>query len=246
MFIRQRFNQPYNSDHLCNVNYICRRCMSLPVQHNIYENSFWLLPQKALYWEQEKALVVADLHLGKTGHFRKSGIAVPQAVYKDDLHRLFGLMQQYKTEQLIIVGDMFHSIANKELDLFLRWRNDFASLHIQLVKGNHDILKDDYYQSANIQLSEEKYNIGRFSFVHDPVSCEESSRQTGNFYFCGHIHPGILVRGGSRQALRFPCYHFTSTHAILPAFSGFTGLYMVSKKEHEQVFAIVNNNIIEL
>ena len=30
-----------------------------------------------MFWEEEKALIVSDLHFGKTGHFRKSGIAVP-------------------------------------------------------------------------------------------------------------------------------------------------------------------------
>jgi len=220
--------------------------MSIPVLHSIHNNSFWLLPQKAMFWEQQKALVVADLHLGKTGHFRKSGIAVPQAVYKDDLHRLFTLMQQHRAEQLIIVGDMFHSSANKELDLFLRWRNDFYQLAIYLVKGNHDILHNDYYKSANIHLSEEKLSLDKFSFVHDPVSCDESENSNEQFYFCGHVHPGVLVRGTSRQALRFPCYYFTTTHAVLPAFSAFTGLYMVHKKEREQVYAIVNENIIEL
>ena len=35
-----------------------------------------LLPQKAIYWKQEKTLIAADVHMGKVGHFRKAGIAV--------------------------------------------------------------------------------------------------------------------------------------------------------------------------
>ena len=36
-----------------------------------------LLPQKAIYYPQHKTLLAADLHLGKAGHFRNAGIAVP-------------------------------------------------------------------------------------------------------------------------------------------------------------------------
>ena len=28
------------------------------------------------------------MHFGKSGHFRKSGIGIPQNIYKEDLHRL--------------------------------------------------------------------------------------------------------------------------------------------------------------
>src|SRR5690349_23713037 len=110
------------------------------VHHIIYKNTFWLSLQRCVYWEEQNALIVSDLHFGKTGHFRKSGIAVPQAVYKEDLHRLVHLIQYFQPKQLIVVGDLFHSHQNKELELFQRWREDLSGLPIHLVKGNHDIL----------------------------------------------------------------------------------------------------------
>ncbi len=70
-------------------------------------------------------LLLSDLHFGKTGHFRKEGIAVPQAIYKEDLQRLVTQIQFFKPQQVVVIGDMFHSHANKELDLFKKWRNDF-------------------------------------------------------------------------------------------------------------------------
>ncbi len=92
------------------------------------------LTERVIYWEEEKALILSDLHLGKTGHFRKSGIAVPQQVYKNDLHRLVQSIQHFQPKQLIIVGDMFHSHANKEHDWFLKWRNDFSHIEMHLVE----------------------------------------------------------------------------------------------------------------
>jgi metallophosphoesterase superfamily enzyme len=122
------------------------------LKHTVKEQTLCLSPDRCVFWEEQKTLIVSDLHFGKTGHFRKSGIAVPQAVYKEDIQRLVNLLQFFKPQQMIVVGDFFHSHANKELDLFLKWRADFESLHIILVKGNHDILKAEWYQQANISV----------------------------------------------------------------------------------------------
>ena len=120
-----------------------------------------------MFWEEEKALIVSDLHFGKTGHFRKSGIAVPASVYKEDLQRLVVQIQYFQPRELIIVGDMFHSSANKELELFLKWRSDLSGIGIRLVRGNHDILQEDWYASAGIQLSQQTLSRQQFHFIHD-------------------------------------------------------------------------------
>src|ERR1051326_9601772 len=126
--------------------------MHAPILHNIHGQKLWLSSQRSIFWEEEKALIVSDLHVGKTGHFRKHGIAVPQTIYKEDLQRLIDLLHYFKPSQLIVVGDFFHSKANVELDWFKRWREDFASLKIILVKGNHDILNDGWYKEAAIDV----------------------------------------------------------------------------------------------
>ena len=87
--------------------------MNIPVCYKCREENVWLSPERTLFWEKEKALIVADLHFGKTGHFRKSGIGIPQQVFMEDIQRLIDQLTRFKVEQLIIVGDMFHSIANK-------------------------------------------------------------------------------------------------------------------------------------
>src|SRR5258706_13613026 len=107
--------------------------MKNPLLYTINNNSFWVTPERCLFWEDQNTLIIADLHLGKTGHFRKSGIAVPQNIYKDDLQRLIAQLYLFKAERLVIVGDFTHSSMNKELELFKRWRKDFSLLHIDLV-----------------------------------------------------------------------------------------------------------------
>jgi DNA ligase-associated metallophosphoesterase len=228
--------------------------MQKPIQHIIHANTFWLSPERCMYWEEEKALIVADLHFGKTGHFRKSGIAVPQAVYKEDLQRLVSQLQYFKPTQLIIVGDLFHSEANKELELFKKWRKDLSSLRIQLVKGNHDILQEEWYEKAGIEINNEELIINNFSFRHDlanqqPATSNKqpvTSNQKPAFTLSGHIHPGIHIKGMGKQSLRFPCFYFTKHYGVLPAFSRFTGTHLIEPAKNEVVFAIAENKIVRI
>ncbi|MES2004759.1 MAG: ligase-associated DNA damage response endonuclease PdeM [Bacteroidota bacterium] len=215
--------------------------MTAPIQHIINNHRFWLSPQRCLFWEEEKALILSDLHFGKTGHFRKHGIAVPQIIFQEDLQRLVEQIAHFKPVKIIAVGDLFHSVANKEMNLFLKWRNDFPELDFILVKGNHDILQEQWYETANIQVEHGTYTLNAFDFVHDPA---EASDLGERYIFSGHLHPGIHINGLGKQSLQFPCYFFGKKMAILPAFSKFSGLYMVKKAKADIVYAIVNHSLV--
>jgi uncharacterized protein len=221
--------------------------MQNPVPHIIHNNTFWVSPERCLFWEEKNTLIVSDLHLGKSGHFRKEGIAIPQDIYKADLQRLMALLYFYKADRLIIAGDLTHSTANKELDLFLKWRKDFTLLHIDLVKGNHDILADDWYYEANIQISNWKMIASPFIFLHDDKAEKKLTADEKKLYrFTGHLHPGITMKGHGRQRLNFPCFYFAKDYCVLPAFSRFTGTYKVKPEKGETVFAIADNSIIQI
>ncbi len=218
--------------------------MQKPLLHIQQDQHLWLSPERCVYWEEQKTLIVSDLHFGKTGHFRKSGIAVPQHLYKNDLQRLVHQLQFFQPDNLVVVGDMFHSAANLELEWFRRWRDDFADLSIQLVKGNHDILDNSWYREASLTVHEQDLQMAPFFFTHDIAL--HTTMPAAHYVFSGHIHPGVLVHGGGRQTLRLPCFYFGRQHAVLPAFSHFTGTYLVEPKEKESVFAIVENKILQL
>jgi len=213
------------------------------IRHTILNNSFLLSSGRCIFWEEEKALILSDLHFGKTGHFRKNGIAVPQTIFKEDLQRLTAQVVYFKAEQLIIVGDLFHSHANKEMELFLRWRNDFAQLSIDLVIGNHDILPADWYDKAKITCIDKQLQTGPFIFTHDKAECNSSA---DCYIFSGHIHPAITLFGNAKQALKFPCFYFTKTYCVLPAFGRFTGMHTIQPAKRDTVFALVENKIMLL
>jgi len=220
--------------------------MKNPVPYIVRGNTFWISPERCLFWEEKNTLILADLHLGKTGHFRKSGIAIPQHIYKADLQRLMAQLYLFKVDRLIIAGDLTHSTANKELDLFLKWRRDFSLLHIDLVKGNHDILDDDWYSEANIAVSTWKLAEPPFLFLHDLKAEKKLTEDEKDLYrFTGHVHPGITIKGSGKQALHSPCFYFTKEYCVLPAFSHFTGTFTVKPGKGETAFAIVDNSIMK-
>jgi DNA ligase-associated metallophosphoesterase len=219
--------------------------MSAYLSYMIGKEHLIMSAERTLFWENESTLIVTDLHIGKTGHFRKEGIGVPQSVYKDDLHRLLAQVLFFKADRLVIVGDLSHSTANKELELFTKWRRDFPLLQVHLVKGNHDILQDKWYKEADITISTESLGLGKFVFVHDILGTV-IKKLPGQYIFSGHLHPGITIQGRGRQHLRFPCFYFTRTYCVLPAFSRFTGTYRVDPKEGEKVFAIIEKDVVPL
>jgi uncharacterized protein len=201
---------------------------------------FTLLPQRAVYWQEEQALILSDLHIGKSMHFRRAGIAIPKQVFDDDLNTLNNLLHQFTPTQLLIVGDMFHSRHNNEVTLFHLWRMQYPGLKIMLIKGNHDILPPSAYTELDIEVVK-KYTTDVFLFTHDKCDAH-----TDKFCFSGHLHPGIRVEDNARQSLKFPCFHFTANSCTLPAFSKFTGLALVKPGIGDKVYAIADTEIVNI
>jgi uncharacterized protein len=227
------------------AGYIIYPDMQLPFSYRIRGQQLWLSPDRCIFWEEEKSLIVSDLHFGKTGHFRKSGIGVPQTVYREDLQRLMTQVQYFQPRQLLVVGDLFHSRENKELDLFLRWRNDLAGLAVRLIRGNHDILPEYFYRNMGIEVNEERLVLSGFSFVHDANSGAIRGIPDPSYVFSGHIHPGVRINGLGRQSLCFPCFYFGEAAAVLPAFAKFSGLAGIQMKKEDSVFAIVKDRVLQ-
>lgn len=194
-----------------------------------------LLPQRAIFWDAKQMLILSDLHLGKAGHFRKHGIPVSKKIHLSDLKTLEELIQNYKPEKVILLGDLFHSFENNEWQDFLRFLKVYDFIDFILVEGNHDILSE--YPAALTVLP--ILEIPPFSFTHIK---EESML----YNLSGHIHPGVSIRGKGRQSITMPCFQFTESYGVLPAFGQFTGVKKIKPKKDDRVFGIADRTIIEL
>lgn len=211
---------------------------------NFIEQDLVLIPQKAIYWKQEKALIAADVHLGKVGHFRKAGIAVPRNMEQSDLGTLSDLIFEYKPKKLIFLGDLFHSDMNADWEWFRLWRQQYPKLEIILIRGNHDIIHDSYYLELNIALHDE-LQIGPFLMLHHPLT-DAKLQQTVAYVFCGHIHPGVSLHGRGRQSITIPCFAFGAKQAILPSFGRFTGRVAISQQKTDRIFGVLQDKVIAI
>jgi DNA ligase-associated metallophosphoesterase len=226
------------------AHYFCPMITNTSFLFKLLSQDLLLLPQKAIYWVQEKAILVADVHLGKVGHFRKAGIAVPRDMEQSELSVLSDLIYEYKPQKLIFLGDFFHSDINSDWDWFILWRSQFPKLEIVLVKGNHDIIDECYYSKLNISIMEELF-IAPFLMLHHPLAQENLENAEG-YVFCGHIHPGISLAGKARQQITLPCFAFGDKQAILPSFGTFTGRIAIRSNKTDRIFAIANDKVLAI
>ena len=183
----------------------------------IQNQNFILTNQRGLFWKEESALVISDLHLGKSAHFRKNGIALPSNIMEEDLKRLGLLIRHFNAKKLFIVGDFIHAGKNSEMLLFLEFKNHFPDLEISLIKGNHDRVSEEYLESLGISEIVDIWEKSGILLSHDYV------KTTHFFQINGHIHPGIRLRTPTKF-VKFPCYIVNENQLILPAFSLLTGL----------------------
>lgn len=211
------------------------------MQFKIRQQVFHLSAEKAMYWENTKTLLLADMHLSKETHFRKHGIAVPDGITKHNFQRLTTLVEIFSPEKIIVIGDLFHSTENASLALFKQWKATFSKIPFQLISGNHDILETSLYDALEIELLGETFLQNGISLTHHPPKLHDDS-----YIICGHIHPAIRLSGKAKQSLRLPCFWFGNAYAVMPAFGGFTGMKTIQAEKSDIVFAVAENEIIQV
>jgi DNA ligase-associated metallophosphoesterase len=169
-------------------------------------------------------LFVSDCHFGKTTHFRKNALPIPEQAMKKDFMRLEDVVKRLNPNRIVFLGDLFHSRENREWDMLSEFLYTRINRPLTLVLGNHDILNKQAYERAGMTLAHE-FILGKIHFVHEHAN----DKQHSAFVVSGHIHPGYHLKGAGKQQLLLPCFYFGKHHAIMPAFGSLTGLSEVEK-----------------
>lgn len=200
-----------------------------------------LLPEKAVWIEQLSVLLIADLHFGKAAHFRKSGIPIPEKVHDQDYIQLNRLISTYSPKQVYFLGDLFHSSWNEQWETLLIFFGQFPNSTFHLVVGNHDILPAEKYQDPRLQVHPNSLVLESLLLTHEPCLPPE-----GFLNICGHIHPGIVLKGRAKQKVRIPCFHFSDDILVLPSFGNFTGLSLIKGKQNDLIWGITGDRLIPI
>ncbi len=208
------------------------------VEYQFLDQTLLLLPEKAIYWKDKGMLILADVHLGKAGHFRKSGIPISDLVHSKDIYTIEKLINEFQPREVVFLGDLFHSDHNQGWEIFRRWIRSKDPLQFRLVLGNHDVLEAPAYHIKNLEVIE-VLDCAPFSLTHIP-------EETSYYNLAGHIHPAVKLRGKGRQSLRLPCFYFGPQNGILPAFGNFTGTARISITKEDELFVIADHKVVKV
>ncbi|ADV26125.1 metallophosphoesterase [Pseudoxanthomonas suwonensis 11-1] len=196
-----------------------------------------LLGARALYRPQARALLIADLHLGKGDAFRRAGLAIPGGGTAHDLQRLDALLALHPSDVLWILGDLLHGPAPRAhwLAAWHAWREGHRGLRIRVLRGNHDRAFDA--SVLDVEDAGIEQRDGPFLLRHDPRPARDAH------VLCGHLHPLAALPGMRR---RWPAFWLRDGLTVLPAFSAFTAGVVPMQKPGERLVACVEGEAFAL
>lgn len=219
-----------------------RYSMLQTISHTIDGHVFHLSHNKVAYWENTKTLLVADTHFGKTGHFQKHGVPVPQGILEHDLLRLTDAMEEFQPERVLFLGDFFHSTFNDDISIVRVWRNRYREIPMELVMGNHDILPLKLYAELNLTIVPQTKQESIFTFQHYP----SNDLVPEGVVVCGHVHPSVVMVGKAKQRLKLPCFYIGNNHFILPAFGEFSGHAEIVPNKGDEIYIVTRKGILSV
>ena len=151
-------------------------------------------PAMLLKVGSERFLVASDLHLGWEVAFAEQGVHVPSQMPKL-LKKLYQLLDLYKPNRLIFLGDVKHTIANVEME---EWRDipDFFEAlskkvsKIQIVLGNHDGNLEPLLPASVELLPPTGVALGNVGLFHGHT-WPETKLLGCRTLVIGHLHPSV-------------------------------------------------------
>lgn len=200
---------------------------SIPNTHTITFGGHTLLldASGALYWSDQRVLVVSDMHLEKATFLAAHGSLIPPYDTLDTLQRLQQLIAHYRPRELLLLGDSFHdAYAWIRLDGGLPQHiTDIIAMVEQCswIEGNHD---STLHHSPLTGFYAER-DIAGLLFRHE-LGLSETPQ------IIGHYHPKASITL-HRSKVRGRCFIYTDKLLIMPAFGSYTGGLDIAHKAYE-------------
>ena len=199
-----------------------------------------LHPERALLWLAARTAFIADLHLGKSEVFRRSGIPIPEGNTLADLRRLDALIEAYALDRIVLLGDFLHAASpdrSTHAEAFAAWRKTRDALEFVVVAGNHDRRSAGRELADSVAWQSKEWRIGPFLCRHHPGSAADG------YVLAGHIHPAMFLYGSHRERTRVPVCWVRGDHAVLPSFGSFTGGGDIDPMPGDRLYAFAANRV---
>lgn len=198
-----------------------------------------LLPERAVFAHGARALIVADLHVGRERSALAQGLARPLEPSASDLRRLHELMLRHGARELWVLGDFVHSRRGLDAELQRDLGAWLAEHRTVVVLGNHDRPALAALERLPLEIVPEPHERQGFWLAHDPDVAEARA------VLCGHVHPRIALQQG-REKLKLPCFVQEERRLILPAFGSLAGGLDQEAKPSRRIHAIAGTRVLTL
>lgn len=157
----------------------------------------WPHPAALIKTGQKRTLVIADLHIGWEMAVSRKGIHLPTQTPKL-LGRLKDLICQYKPEELLILGDVKHTVATAEK---AEWHDvpdffnelDKYTREIRVIRGNHDGNLEPLLPENIKLLPGTGIMLGKVGFFHGHQWPSPAILACKTMVM-GHVHPVVSLR----------------------------------------------------
>jgi uncharacterized protein len=201
-----------------------------------------LMPERALFLRAAKALVVADLHVGKSESYRRFGVPSADGIDEELLVRLSRAAMRAGAKVIVVVGDLTHSavgIGEAEMERFAEFRAR-CSLPIRLVEGNHDRGVGTLPSEWMVDRVRGAFALGGVRFEHEPPAAAAAA-----WTVSGHLHPMLSVARGTRS-VEAPAFVVDRARRtlVLPAFSKFTRGVRYEPRAGVELYAIAESEVV--
>lgn len=205
-----------------------------------------LLPERALFLRAARALVVADLHVGKSESYRRFGVPSADGIDEETLVRLGRAAMRIGAKVIVVVGDLTHhadGLGEREMTLFAEFR-ERCGLPIRLVEGNHDRGARTLPSEWMIDRVGERFELGGVRFRHEPGE-RPADDAKGAWTVHGHLHPVLSLARGPRS-VEAPAFVVDRPRrsVVLPAFSKFSRGVRFDGRGGEELFAIAEGAVV--
>ncbi|MGY8664401.1 ligase-associated DNA damage response endonuclease PdeM [Bradyrhizobium sp. UFLA05-109] len=180
----------------------------------------------ALFWDEQRLLVVSDLHLEKGSSFAARGVLLPPYDTVATLGRLAAVIARHDPRIVIALGDSFHDRCAHER-LSIEDRGAMTTLQTGRdwiwISGNHDpALPRDLGGTVADEIA-----IGPITFRHEPTGAHGE--------IAGHLHPKARITARGRSMER-RCFASDGMRAVMPAFGAYAGGLSIRDAAFARVF----------
>jgi len=168
----------------------------------------------SIYFQDEKIIVMSDLHIGFEEVMAQKGLLLPKMQKRRIMDLLDKIFQFYDVEKVIIDGDFKHEFSKNvkqewnEIEEIINYILKKSDLIV--IRGNHDNYLQTILSKYGIDMIR-SFKLKNYVLIHGDKEYKDSN------IIIGHEHPSIKIRDNVGGILSMPAFLHGKNITVLPS-----------------------------